>query len=156
MIKSRKKHWQSLKIFNVIKTTRIDGLKIGMIPKPGIAAIFLVVGGAIVRILTDLPEVRSTAMVYLPWLIASPLISVWCFLYDGVYVGMTRAREMRNIMLVSAFAVFLPAWYLLQGFGNHGLWAAFTLFMASRGIGMHMGYRKAMRVAHGPDVSERS
>ena len=39
--------------------------------------------------------------------------------------------------------VFLPAWFLLQGFGNHGLWFAFTLFMASRGIGMHLGYRRA-------------
>jgi MATE family multidrug resistance protein len=108
----------------------------------GFAAAFLVAGGAIVRMLTDLPEVRSTAMVYLPWLIASPLISVWCFLYDGVYVGMTRAREMRNIMLISALAVFLPAWYLTQQYGNHGLWFALMAFMASRGIGMHIGYRR--------------
>jgi MATE family multidrug resistance protein len=110
----------------------------------GFTAAFLVAGGAIVRILTDLPEVRSTAMIYLPWLIASPLISVWCFLYDGVYVGMTRAREMRNIMLVSAFAVFLPAWYLTQQYGNHGLWFALMVFMASRGIGMHIGYKRAL------------
>jgi MATE family multidrug resistance protein len=79
---------------------------------------------------------------YLPWLIISPLISVWSFLYDGVYVGATRAREMRNIMAFSTCFVFLPAWFLLQGYGNHGLWAAFTLFMASRGIGMHFGYRR--------------
>jgi MATE family multidrug resistance protein len=49
---------------------------------------------------------------------------------------------MRNIMLFSAVAVFLPAWYLLQPLGNDGLWLAFLLFMASRGIGMHLGYRK--------------
>ncbi len=100
----------------------------------------LLAGPLIVRILTDLPDVRATAMVYLPWLIASPLISVWCFLYDGVYVGMTRAREMRNIMIFSTLGVFLPAWYLTQSFGNHGLWFALLLFMASRGIGMHFGY----------------
>ena len=104
--------------------------------------VYLFTGGAIVRILTDLPDVRATAMTYLPWLIASPLISVWCFLYDGVYVGMTRAREMRNIMLVSAIAVFLPAWFLTQQYGNHGLWFALMAFMASRGIGMHLGYRR--------------
>jgi MATE family multidrug resistance protein len=122
----------------------------------GFTAIYVVAGPFIVRILTDLPDVRATAMVYLPWLVASPLISVWCFLYDGVYVGMTRAREMRNIMVVSAFGVFLPLWFVSQPLGNHGLWFALMAFMASRGIGMHMGYRKAMRVAHGPDVSERS
>ena len=75
-------------------------------------------------------------------LIISPLISVWSFLYDGVYVGATRAREMRNLMLISTFVIFLPAWFLLQGFGNHGLWLAFTLFMASRGIGMHIWYQR--------------
>ena len=74
----------------------------------------------------------------------SPLISVWSFLYDGVYVGATRAREMRNIMLISTFVVFLPAWYLLQPLGNHGLWMAFMLFLASRGIGMHIGYRRKL------------
>ena len=94
------------------------------------------------NMLTDLPDVRKTAMDYLPWLIVSPVISVWCFLYDGVYVGMTRAREMRNIMVFSTFAVFLPAWYFTQSFGNHGLWFALMLFFASRGIGMHVVYKK--------------
>jgi len=106
----------------------------------GFTIVYVVAGPLIVRILTDLPEVRETAMVYLPWLVASPLISVWCFLYDGVYVGMTRAREMRNIMLISTFAVFLPIWFVTQSFGNHGLWFALMVFMASRGIGMHLGY----------------
>ena len=106
----------------------------------GFTVVYLFAGPLIIRILTDLPEVRATAMVYLPWLIASPLISVWCFLYDGVYVGMTRAREMRNIMVFSTLAVFLPLWFVTQPFGNHGLWFAMMAFMASRGIGMHIGY----------------
>ena len=47
--------------------------------------------------------------------------------------------------MVSTVVVFLPAWYLLRGFGNHGLWLSFMLFMASRGIGMHVGYRRLLR-----------
>jgi MATE family multidrug resistance protein len=104
--------------------------------------LYIGVGPALIRLLTNLDEVRSTAMEYLPWLVISPLISVWSFLYDGVYVGATRAREMRDLMLVSTFVMFIPAWYLLQGWGNHGLWLAFTVFMASRGIGMHLWYRR--------------
>ena len=104
--------------------------------------LYLTFGPLLIRMLTDLDDVRETAIRYLPWLILSPLVSVWSFLYDGVYVGATRAREMRDIMLFSSLAVFLPAWFLLQGLGNHGLWLAFTLFMASRGIGMHLGYRR--------------
>jgi MATE family multidrug resistance protein len=105
-------------------------------------AFYIVVGPILIRLLTDLEDVRETAMRYLPWLILSPLVSVWSFLYDGVYVGATRAREMRDIMVVSTVGIFLPAWFLLQDLGNHVLWLSFTLFMASRGIGMHIGYRK--------------
>lgn len=113
----------------------------------GFSIAYAIGGPYLVAILTDLPDVRDAAIRYLPWMIISPLVSVWSFLYDGVYVGATRAREMRNIMLFSAFAVFLPAWYLLQSFGNHGLWLAFMLFLASRGIGMHIGYRRKVLAA---------
>jgi MATE family multidrug resistance protein len=51
---------------------------------------------------------------------------------------------MRDIMVASTLLVFLPAWYLLQDLGNHGLWLAFTLFMASRGLGMHISYRRTV------------
>ena len=110
----------------------------------GFTAVYFVVGEMIIALLTDLSEVRDTAVRYLPWMIASPLVSVWCFLYDGVYVGATRAKEMRNIMIFSTLFVFLPAWYFLRPFGNDGLWLAFLLFMASRGIGMHIGYRRSV------------
>lgn len=109
--------------------------------------LFAVGGRPLIRVLTDLQDVRDVAFHYLPWMIVSPLISVWSYLYDGVFVGATRAREMRNIMLGSALLVFLPSWYLLQPLGNHGLWLAFILFMAGRGIGMHMFYRRRVMPA---------
>ncbi len=108
----------------------------------GFAVAYAAAGPLLIALLTDIAEVRDTTRTYLPWMIISPLISVWSFLYDGVYVGATRAREMRDIMLISTFVVFLPAWYLLQGWGNHGLWLAFMLFLASRGIGMHVLFRR--------------
>ena len=119
-------------------------LKWSLVFAGGFSFLYLVGGPLLVRILTDLPDVRETTLVYLPWMIASPLISVWSFLYDGVFVGAPRAKEMRNIMLISAFVVFLPAWYLLQPFGNHGLWGAFMLFLLARGVGMHVGYRRVV------------
>jgi MATE family multidrug resistance protein len=107
-------------------------------------AIYVAFGPLLIRTLTDLPDVREAALRFLPWLIVSPIVSVWAFVYDGVFVGATRARAMRDIMLFSTLCIFLPAWFLLQGYGNHGLWLAFTLFMASRGIGMHIGYRRTV------------
>ena len=110
----------------------------------GFALLYAAGGPLLISLLTDLEAVREATIRYLPWLIVSPLVSVWSFLYDGVYVGATRAREMRDIMLISTVAVFLPAWYLLQPLGNDGLWFAFMLFLASRGIGMHIVYRRRL------------
>ncbi len=93
-------------------------------------------GEHIIALVTDLPEVRESAAHYVTWMVLSPLISVWGFLLDGIFIGLTRAVAMRNAMLVCTFLVFLPAWFVLQGFGNHGLWLAFLIFMLARGISL--------------------
>jgi len=90
-------------------------------------------GKTMIYVMTDLEDVRATAIEYLPWMILSPLVSVWCFQLDGIFIGATRAREMRDMMLISTFAVFLPSWYMFRFLGNHGLWLAFMLFFLSRG-----------------------
>lgn len=101
-----------------------------------LSGLFALGGPWLIERITSIESVRASATTYLPWLIISPLISVWSFLYDGVFVGAVRSRDMRNIMLLCTLAVFLPAWAALQNFGNHGLWAAFTVFMAGRGVFM--------------------
>jgi len=99
----------------------------------GLYALF---GTSLIALLTDLDQVRFEAGRFLIWAVISPLISVWCFLFDGIFIGATKGPEMRNSMVLSAFAVFLPAWYFLQPLGNHGLWLAFLLFFAARGVSM--------------------
>lgn len=108
----------------------------------GFCAFYLVAGGWIIDLLSNIETLRATARDYLPWLIISPLISVWSFLYDGVFVGATRSKEMMFIMVGSLLFVFLPTWFGFTQFGNHGLWLAFTLFMAARGAGMHFWFRR--------------
>ncbi len=107
----------------------------------GFSALFWLTGPLFVRVLTDIPEVVTTTLEFLPWMIVAPLVAFWAYLFDGVFVGATRAREMRNSMLVSTFVIFIPAWFLLRSLGNHGLWLAFMIFMASRGAGMYLYYR---------------
>ena len=119
-------------------------LRLSLIVAVGFSIFFWLLGPSLIAILTDLPDIRSTTLRYLPWLILSPLIAVWSYLYDGVFVGATLAREMRDIMLISAFVIFIPAWYALQFLGNDGLWLSFMLFMASRGIGMHVFYKRRL------------
>jgi MATE family multidrug resistance protein len=106
-----------------------------------LAGLALLAGGPLlIAAITSLPEVRLSAETYLWWMIVSPLISVWSFLLDGVFIGATRTAAMRNAMVLS-LAVFLAAnWLLLPAFGNHGLWLSLTLFMAARGLTMALSY----------------
>lgn len=84
-------------------------------------------------IISDISSVITFAEQYLFWIILLPLVSCWCFLYDGIYIGLMQAKVMRNSMIIATFGCFFPLWFLLQGFGNHGLWAAFSIFMLARG-----------------------
>jgi len=94
---------------------------------------FMLGGHLFIQLQTDIPAVRDLALSYLPYLAALPLIAVWSYLLDGLFIGATRAREMRNGMLL-ALAITLPLGWLLQGLGNHGLWLTFLAFMLLRGI----------------------
>jgi MATE family, multidrug efflux pump len=89
-------------------------------------------GPALIDMMSASPEVRGTARDYLVFVIASPVLSVFAFAFDGVYIGATWARDMRNLMLAS-LAIFLAAWLALRGFGNAGLWGALLAFYAARG-----------------------
>lgn len=115
----------------------------------GLAALFALaygsVGGRIIDLLTSLPEVRSTAKLYLPWMALAPFLSVWPFLLDGIYIGATRAAAMRNSMLISTFLCFLPAWYFASPLGNNGLWLAFSVFLAARAVTMAAGFPRLRR-----------
>ncbi|MNZ27837.1 DNA-damage-inducible protein F [compost metagenome] len=95
---------------------------------------FALGGRQLIAYITDLPAVIAEANRQLPWLIVMPLLAVWCFLLDGVFIGATRAREMRNSMLVAVFAGFFPVWWLCQGWGVAALWAAMAALMTGRGL----------------------
>ncbi len=95
---------------------------------------FTTFGSLLIALLTNLSSVRIAANQYLYWPIILPLISFWSFFFDGVFIGATWSASMRNCMLVATLLVFVPAWYWLQPYENHGLWLAFTLFMVARAI----------------------
>ena len=115
----------------------------------GVAIAFVLVyslfGTWLINLLTDIEAVRTTAYLFLGWLVISPVLSVWSYLFDGIFIGATRSAEMRNTMLFSTIFCFLPAWYLFQPFENHGLWAALIVFMVARGVTMAVSYRSLLR-----------
>lgn len=115
------------------------------------SAVFALAGDWLINQITSIADVRAEAEIYLWWIVLLPIIGCWCYLYDGVYVGMTRADIMRNSMVVSTFLVFFPLWLLFQSLYsqpllNHALWLAFSGFMLARGatLGWHL-YRRLLR-----------
>ncbi len=102
--------------------------------------VFAIFGGAIVDVMTTAEDVRDVAREFLPWMVLAPLIGGPSWMLDGIFIGATRTRDMRNMMVLSvlgylaALAVFMPLW------GNHGLWAAMMVFFGLRGITLGFRY----------------
>jgi len=114
------------------------------------ALTFWLLGVEIIALFSDIAEVRHTTAAYLPWMIVSPLISVWSFQLDGIFVGTTRSAEMRNAMIAS-LAVYLAAcWLFIPILGNHGLWLSLMVFMVARLVTLGCYLPRVERAVIGP------
>jgi MATE family multidrug resistance protein len=97
-----------------------------------VTAIFALFGTVLIDFMTASMEVRHDARLYLIFVIVSPLLAVFAFTFDGVYIGAAWARDMRNLM-VASLAIFLAGWLALRPYGNAGLWGALLVHYAARG-----------------------
>ena len=120
-------------------------LGLGGVAALGIAAVYALTGERIISLFTDLPEVRETARAYLPWVAALPLFSVWSFIYDGLFLGATRGRDLRNMMILSLAGYLALLLLAADPLGNHGLWAAMMLFMILRGLTLWLRWPALLR-----------
>ena len=109
-----------------------------------LSALLAVLGGVGIDLLTVDPEVRAAARAYLPWAAGAPLLGVWAFQLDGIFIGATRTTDMRRAMLLSLL-VFLLAWWILRPWGNHGLWAALYVHYLARTATLGWHYPALLR-----------
>ncbi|MBK0326541.1 MATE family efflux transporter [Rhodobacteraceae bacterium F11138] len=101
---------------------------------------FAVWGGTIVDVMAKAPEVRAEARIYLPYMLLVPLLGVASWMLDGVFIGATRTKDMRNMAILSTAAYVLAAWLLVPDYGNHGLWIAFLLSFVARAMTLAARY----------------
>ena len=119
----------------------------GVAGSVALGLLFWFAGPALIDLMATDPEVRSVARHYLVWVALAPVIGIASWMFDGIFIGATLSREMRNAMLVSA-PVYLAALLTLpDAFGNHGLWAALMVLNTMRGLTMAVLYRRAERAA---------
>lgn len=114
----------------------------------GFASVLVVAfGEQLVSAITKSPDVRTEAVFYLPWAASTALSGVLAFQMNGVFIGATWSRDMRNVMLIS-FAAYIAALFAFEKmFGNHGLWAAYHIFLLVRGISLLSLMRRRVRTA---------
>lgn len=101
-----------------------------------LAAAFGLFGGMLLDLMTVAPDVRQIGRIYMPWAVIAPLFGVLAYQMDGVFIGATWSRDMRNMMMLS-LAAFVATYYAaFPIFGNHGLWLALILFLGIRGFSL--------------------
>lgn len=98
------------------------------------AVVFAFAGVPIITLMTNLPHIQQSAASYLPLMVALPLVAHWCFLFDGVAVGISATKAMRDTMAISVCGIFFPVWWIMQASGNKALWYALLALLLSRGV----------------------
>ena len=110
-----------------------------------ITLIYWMFGSAILSLFTDIDSVLQISNLYLPWLIILPLLSIWSFQFDGIFIGSGYTREMRNAMVVSVVAYLALLSFLVPWLGNHGLFLGLSLFMVLRAVTLAFYYPRILR-----------
>jgi multidrug resistance protein, MATE family len=131
---------------SVLKASSVSAFAVAAL----LSLIYLIFGRQIINLFTNQEAVRQLAAQFLPWLVILPVVAVWSFLFDGIFIGATRAPELRDSMIIS-FAGYLGlAVFLGWRFSNHGLWAAMLSFMALRAITLGLRLPLLERKAFAP------
>ena len=112
----------------------------GAITATVMALAFLLAGPWLIDVMAKAPEVRGEAKGLLWWTVTAALIGWPAWMLDGIFIGATRGRDMRNMMILSALIYVAALVVLIPAFGNHGLWMAFLVSLVARGITLGLRY----------------
>lgn len=104
------------------------------------AVVFALAGGRVIDLMTTAPEVQGEARNYLIYMVFAPLLGVAAWMLDGIFIGATRSRDMRNMMALSFVVYVVAVLLLMPEFGNHGLWIALLISFVARGVTLGLRY----------------
>lgn len=110
------------------------------------SAVFALGGPSLIDAMTASADVRDMARIFLWLAVLTPACGALAFAYDGIYIGVTWARDMRNLMIL-ALALYFAAWWIAHPLGNTGLWVALLTFYLARG---------ALQAARYPALARRT
>ena len=115
---------------NVIKNSFILSASTGLF----ISLIYLVGKDNFISIMTDLPDIKNLSFSYSYWVVVIPFISCFCFQFDGIFIGASQTKELRNAMIISVGIYIVCALFLAEKLGNSGLWISLSIFFGLRAL----------------------
>ena len=110
-----------------------------------VAFLYLVFFKEIINIITDIEILRFISYQHFIWIILIPPIASFCYQLDGIFIGASQTKEIRNAMIFSVIGFILVSIYFTKNFGNHGLWFSLMLFMIFRSLTLKFYFNKILR-----------
>ena len=117
---------------DVIKNSFILSAATGLL----ISIIYLIGKNHFISIMTDLTEIKNLSMSHSYWIVIIPFISSFCFQFDGIFIGASQTKELRNAMIVSVGIYIVCALYLTETLNNSGLWISLSIFFGLRALSL--------------------
>ncbi len=109
----------------------------------GFSIVYFLFDQYILALFTNQNDIIQLALQFMGWTIIAPVINSFCYIWDGIYIGATASKAMRNSMILATIGFFIPAYYLgVNWMGNHGMWLAMILFMILRGFSLTLLAKK--------------
>lgn len=123
-----------------LRAAVIISSKWAIITASAFSLVYFIFGEMLINALTNIEAIRTIAYEYLIWIIVLPILSIWSFQLDGIFIGATAGSDMRNGMIISAICYVVCIYTLIPLWQNHGLWAAYTVFIVFRGLTLLIKY----------------
>ena len=117
---------------NIVKNSFILSSLSGLI----ISIIYFFSYEQVINLMSDLEEIRKLSSSYVIWLIIFPLISSFCYQFDGIFIGASQTKELRNAMIFSVFSYLIISIFLTKLLFNNGIWISLCVFMILRALSL--------------------
>ena len=102
-----------------------------------ISIIYFLINNLVIELMTDIKSIKDLSSSYAIWLIIMPLISSFCYQFDGIFIGVSQTKELRNAMIFSVFSYLVISLILTDLIGNNGVWISLCAFMILRALSLY-------------------
>ena len=133
---------RNIKSFTIVVK---NSIQLSIVTALIISFLYLIFFKQIINILTDVEIIRFISYHHAIWIIIIPPIAALCYQFDGIFIGATQTKELRNGMMISVATFVVMSIYLTRYFNNHGLWLSLLLFMILRSLTLKLFFSKILR-----------